>query len=124
MSKTSKLMMDQRAKMEKYPATYHDLHAIQLLQHINGYLVNYDISTNYGQEIQDLYERITSNLYKNDKPILLSGTARKAVIAHCINYVCLTHNIKSDKFKIASHQGLTKKRMKEIEKKYCLDKFV
>lgn len=130
MNSYAKFKADQTRRTQEFPMVYHDIHAIQLVQHINGYLVKNNFCPKISPQIQDLYEKIASNLYKydtkskQDKPILLSGTDRKVVIAYCIHSVCVLNNIECDKYAIAASMGLRKKRMAEIEQKYCLDSII
>ncbi len=106
-----------------YPNVYHDIVPLQLLQFINGYMVNHDLPTSISNEIQLMYETIAMQIYNfcnTKKKILLVGTERKTIIAYCIYKICVLHNIKYDKYSICKDMGITKKRMTDIHQRHNL----
>lgn len=105
--------------MNREPIIYHDIKSIQLIQFINGYLTNHDIVISLYPDIQDMYENIALTCYKSHS-VLLKGTERIAIIAHCIHQICLINHIKSNEFEVARKIGLTKKRFLEIQHRYNL----
>ncbi len=106
-----------------YPNVYHDIVPLQLLQFINGFMVNCNLPTSISSEIQTLYETIAMQIYNfsnTKKKILLVGTERKTIIAYCIYKTCILHNIKCDKYGICKDMGITKKRMTDIHQRHNL----
>ncbi len=117
------VLRNEREKKEReYPNVYHDIKPLQLLQFINGYMVNHDLSISITPDIQLLYENIASQIYISNtkKKILLTGTARKTVVAYCIYKICILNNIACDKYDICKGMGITKKRMTDIHQRYNL----
>ncbi len=45
-----------------YPNVYHDIVPLQLLQFINGFMVNCNLPTSISNEIQLMYENIASQI--------------------------------------------------------------
>lgn len=117
--------LDERKQL--YPNIYHDTIPLQQLQFINSFLGRHDLPSILSLTILSLYEEIASKLFKVDKKtgqnkaILLKGTERKVVIAHCIYKICTSKNIQCDAGQICRNMGISKKRMINIHQRYNLD---